>query len=213
MRECNISSDVYELKYKGQLINVLWNRQDYNLSDEYDDDDLVDRIEFDYKDVEVIEFFKSKNCEWYNVAIKVCNIIDKLGEEGYNQYQQYRDFMEEVQRKYVVSGDTIYKPKYHKIEADSEHILHIMNIKMTDGKIIDGSSNSWYDEQKLDYSKKDITHFDRTLNNLQNNLLTYIKETNVKTNDEYIENDKTLKYREILKWCKDNNVGEFYYEL
>ncbi len=160
----------------------------------YHDDDSgsepLFKIQFNYMNCDVMDFFYHGESETFSLARTYCRIIDKHGQDGARQFYRCRDKLGEFRRKYIVIDNKVYRYTKHEIE----NVYH-MNIVMADGQNINGHSfinDDPYIKDKHYYSSS------KTLENLRDKAQKYFNQKKTLPKDEYFMEDKTKEFSELL---------------
>lgn len=179
---------INDFEYKGIRVQIIIH------FDNKSDDNTLYRIEFEYKTCRMFDwYYRDDNDDAYSLTRTYCRIIDKYGSEGANNYKSYKEKISEIKYKYIIIDCKVYK--FDKAVMDiNPHKMHMMSIKMTDGKILDGDSslnNDFYIKEKDSYSYK------KTLDNLRSKVEDYFNAKKILPHEEYLLADVTDKYNEL----------------
>lgn len=162
--------------------------------DEESMDDPLYKIEFVYRGYNIVDWYNRENTNAISLTQLLCRIFDKYGEEGIVKYKKCKEKINEIEEKYLVIHDRVYKFTHIPIEG-----RHYMSIIMEDNTIINGESPFYKDNPLLD---KDRFSFRSTLKNLQLKLVLYIEQKMrfphndyymEKTTKDYLENKETYQ--------------------
>lgn len=153
-------------------------------------------IDFTYKSIHVNESFDDSDISYWHIAVKNCEIIDKLGREDYKKYSEYRDEIKSIDKNNIVIDNKVYRHYYNDDAKSGSLVYHYRSLKMEDGITVYGAPNSeFFDKDKYDYYK--------TLRNIQNNAMKHFEETGALPSEEYLEKELTKKYNEMKNWIND----------
>lgn len=161
--------DNLNYKHNGQVIVLKnWQETDYKYP-------LYYKIEFEYKGVEIMEYFFKKNNvgDPNSIARLYCNCIDKHGIEAGKDLMRIRKKLSDIEDDFdnVILGDKVYKPKkdYWKEFNKIDVILPLDNGKYlsdSTSKHVKGSNENEWDvypnmmecmtNKAIEYSKQGI---------------------------------------------------------
>lgn len=161
--------DHLDYKHNGQVIVLKnWQETDYK-------NPLYYKIEFEYKGVEIMEYFFKKNNvgDPYSIARLYCNCIDKHGIEAGKDLMRIRKMLSDIEDKFdnVILEDKVYKPKVHNWKEFNkiDVTLPLDNgeyLSDSTSKHVKGSNeNEWdvypdmmnyFTKKAIEYSKKGI---------------------------------------------------------
>ena len=153
-------------------------------------------INFTYNSVSVNVSFEEDEATWWHLAIKHCELIDKLGERDYKIYCDYNHKLKRIKKEKIVVENNVYNFFYKEI--DGGHVTYyMMSIGMSDGETIHGNPRSdFFDKDKYDKKK--------TFNNLSSRVKEYYRNNGVIPEDKYLNSELTEKFREMKEWI--NNI-------
>ncbi|KMY50559.1 hypothetical protein [Peribacillus loiseleuriae] len=192
------NSDNMEYLYKGTKVDFL-------LQTLILDDYVSNKVIFDYKDIRVDMFYIEELDNCFTIINKICEVIDKLGGEGYKNFNEYYHDYHSLQKRNIVIEGKVYK-YFHSIPASSGKLkYHHMSIDMNDGTRITNHPSINQDYIR-DPFERDVYNFKKSAENIKNNALNYYKKHGVVPKDECINQEKTAKLSEILLWIKENGV-------
>ncbi|QCH28013.1 hypothetical protein [Clostridium tyrobutyricum] len=196
-----VNSDIYAYNHNGQNIKVHWSR------DTYDEKEYTDRIEFNYKDVDVSECYNDKkNVYWYDLTGFMCNIIDKIGKDKFDKFKNYYNECEILDNEYIILDNKIYKP-YINTFPYGRFTYYIIEMKMKDGRLLDGKSN--IDIRCTSPYYIEECNKDKLISMLKYRVKQYYKEKKIPPEGEYLLKEETEKYNKILQWFEENKIKSY----
>ncbi|HBN28376.1 hypothetical protein [Clostridium tyrobutyricum] len=195
------------INHKGEKLFV--NRQlQKNEVNEYKNT-YIERIEFEYKGIEIYDFIRRERIKWYNLVELFCNAVDKLGEEKFGIFKSYFDEIYSLSEDYIIVDDKVYKPfnlNDDNIDIRSgELILYHITMTMSDNKILDGRLN--IDENGTNPFLKQEANKDELIDTLRYRVINYFKDNKILPNERHLQKKLTLKLNEMLKWLDNNEYN------
>jgi len=192
------NNDIFDFIHGNQSLKVLWQLQKYGAKD------YVERIQFDYKGIDVVRFTEKDESEWYIIAKQSCNAIDRLKSEiSFKKFAEIQEDIFMLKRKFILLNDTVYKPDEHKFNMGSFY-YHKMYIKMLDGNLLNGDPR--INQNGIKFENRDEYSWKKTFRNLKQRVQDYYSQYGVLPVEKNIEQEQTQKLEKMLKWLEDNNV-------
>lgn len=199
-----VNSDIYDdFRHNGEQIIINWQLQKYDgyIEGTYD---YTERIQFEYSGVSVISFYEKKKNDRFKRAEFLCNIIDRIGKEKYKIFKGYFEEYVSLKENFIVVDNKVYEPYINDKSRNYDLIRYIINIKMEDGKTLDGELES--DKCETDLRYKSVCNKDKLIECLIYRVVEYYKTKNILPEEKYIINERTNKYNEAIQWFKENNI-------
>lgn len=188
--------------HNGEKIYVIWQLFKHEINDyKYS---YSERIQFTYKDIEVIEFYDRDESTWFEVTQLMCNIIDKLGKEKFKIFKKHYDKYTSINERYIVVNNNVYKPYINDTCRSGDLIYYIIRISMEDGGELDGRTN--IDQTCMNPYSKEEYNKDQLINRLKYRVKEYYKNKKVLPKDDFLLKKETSEYKEAIKWLEDNGV-------
>lgn len=198
----SINSDMFDFTYNGEEICITWQLLKHEINEsKYS---YSERIQFTYKDVEVIEFYDKDESKWWEVTQLMCNIIDKLGKEKFEIFKKYYEKYTLINERHIVVNNNVYKPYINDTCRSGDLIYYIIRISMKDGKELDGRTN--IDQTYMNPYNKGEYNKDQLINTLKYRVREYYKNKKILPKDEFLLKEKTAEYKELIKWFEENKI-------
>ncbi|MBW9157807.1 hypothetical protein G9F71_013615 [Clostridium sp. FP2] len=205
-----VNSDLYDdYSHNGEKIYVDWKLYAHKMNDYKTT--YSERIQFTYKNIDVIEFYNREDTKWYNITKLMCNMIDKLGEEKFHQYKKYYDDYKTLEEDYIIVNNNVYKPYIDNSVNSGDLIYYRITIQMEDGKMLDGRTN--FNQQGMNPFDKEEYNKDEQLNRLKDRVKEYFKEKQVTPKEQFLLKQKTEECKKIIKWFDENEILDYIIKL
>lgn len=158
------------------------------------------RIEFEYKKCRVIDwYYREDSLDMYSLTRMHCMIIDKYGSSGTKRFIDCKEKISEIEAKFIVLDNKVYKIDKSKMDIPP-HKYYIMQVKMCDETILDGSSflkGDVYTDNRDEYS------YSKTFENLKLRVSNYYRHNKILPCDEYYLEEKTIILNNLKSEYKD----------
>ncbi len=132
---------------------------------------------------------------YYFIAPLHCEIMDKLGLDGYRKYDKYLSDIHSIELNHIIVYDNVYNYFSQCISTSPRY--YFLNLKMEDGTSIDGTYNFMTTQDK---GNKRLL-----FKNLQSQADNYFKIHKIVPAKEQLNEEKTKEYQEKINWIRKIN--------